>query len=120
MAVGTKVRFSPKRTFATKLPFGGGLRTGGPRARWVLHQGSEPRKKAPYKKQETRMTAKTKLRTKLEALTKGKSVRVSAISSSTSPEYRRAVYTIGNIRVGSGRQFSMKLGTRALTITRTK
>jgi hypothetical protein len=85
-----------------------------------LHEGSDPRKKAPHKKWETRMTAKTKLRTKLEALTKGKSVRVSAISSSTSPEYRRAVYTIGNIRVSSGRQFSMKLGTRALTITRMK
>jgi hypothetical protein len=68
----------------------------------------------------TRMATKTKLRTKLEALTKGKSVRVSAISSSTSPEYRRAVYTIGNIRVSSGRRFSMKLGARALTITRTK
>jgi len=66
------------------------------------------------------MTAKTKLRTKLEALTKGKSARLSAITSSTSPEYRRAVYTIGNIRVSSGRQFSMKLGTRGLTITRTK
>ena len=66
------------------------------------------------------MTAKTKLRTKLEALNKGKSVRLSAITSSKSPEYRRAVYTIGNIRVSSGRLFSMKLGTQALTITRVK
>ena len=66
------------------------------------------------------MTAKTKLRTKLEALNKGKSVRLTTISSSKSLEYRRAVYTIGNIRVSSGRLFSMKLGTRALTITRMK
>ena len=66
------------------------------------------------------MTAKTKLRTKLEALNKGKSVRLLAITSSKSPEYRRAVYTIGNIRVSSGRLFSMKLGTQALIITRVK
>ena len=66
------------------------------------------------------MTAKTKLRTKLEALNKGKSVRLSAITSSKSPQYRRAVYTIGNIRVSSGRLFSMKLGTQSLTITRVK
>ncbi|HEY4264427.1 MAG TPA: hypothetical protein VGM72_03850 [Micropepsaceae bacterium] len=57
---------------------------------------------------------------KLEALTKGKSVRVSAISSSMSPEYKKAVYTLGNIRVSSGRRFRMKLGVSALTITRTK
>jgi hypothetical protein len=64
--------------------------------------------------------AKSKLRTKLEALTKGKSVRVATITSSDSPEYKRAVYTIGNIRGSSGRKFSMKLGARALSITRTK
>src|SRR5258706_3431281 len=84
----------------------------------VLHQGRAARKKTPHKKGETQMTAKTKLRTKLEALTKGKSVRVSGISSITSPEYRRAAFTIGNIRVSIGRQFSMKLWTRALTMTR--
>jgi hypothetical protein len=66
------------------------------------------------------MTAKTKLRTKLEALKKSKNVRLSAIRSSKSPEYRRALYTIGNIKVSSGRRFSVKLGAQALTITRTK
>lgn len=67
------------------------------------------------------MTAKSKLRTKLEALSKGKSsMRLSAIRSSRSREYKRAVYTIGNIRISSGRLFRMRLGAHGLTITRVK
>ena len=66
------------------------------------------------------MKAKTKLRVKLEALSKGKGVRVSGIDSSKSPEYRRAVSTAANVRNSTGRSFSVTLGPRALTITRIK
>ncbi len=66
------------------------------------------------------MKEKTKLRLKLEALNKGKSVRVSGIDSSKSPEYRRAVSTAANVRNSTGRSFSVTLGPRALTITRIK
>ncbi len=66
------------------------------------------------------MKQKTKLRVKVEALTKGKSVRVGGISTSKEPEYRRAVSTAANVRNSTGRSFSVSLGPRALTITRTK
>ena len=63
---------------------------------------------------------KTKLRIKLEALAKGKSLRVSGVTASRTPAYLRANSTIGNIRASTGRKFSVSLGSRALTITRTK
>ena len=66
------------------------------------------------------MIAKTKLRIKLEALAKGKSLRISGITSSASPEYIRATSTARNILVSTGRKFTVKLGARALTIMRTK
>lgn len=63
---------------------------------------------------------KTKLRIRLEALKKGGSARVTGITSSMTPEYKRAFATIRNITVSSGRKFRVKLGARALTITRIK
>ena len=63
---------------------------------------------------------KTKLRIRLETLTKGGSLRVSGITSSMTLEYKRAFATIRNITVSSGRKFKTKLGPRALTVTRTK
>jgi hypothetical protein len=66
------------------------------------------------------MKEKTKLRIRLEALTKGKQMRLSGVGSSSDPDYRKAVSTVANIRVSTGQKFSLSLGPRALTITRTK
>ncbi len=66
------------------------------------------------------MSGKTKLRKRLEALKRGRSLRVIGITSSVTGEYKRAADTVRNLRVSSGRKFKLKLGARALTVTRTK
>ncbi len=66
------------------------------------------------------MSGKTKLRKRLEALKRGRSLRVIGITSSGTGEYKRASDTVRNLRVSSGRKFRVKLGARALTIKRTK
>jgi hypothetical protein len=48
------------------------------------------------------MKEKTKLRISLEALTKGKQMRLSGGGSSSDPDYRKAVSTVANIRVSTG------------------
>jgi hypothetical protein len=63
---------------------------------------------------------KTKLRMRLEALAKGKSLRISGITKSRTGEYNRAYSTVRNLATSSGRKFKTKLGARALTVTRTK
>lgn len=66
------------------------------------------------------MHGKTKLRKRLEALKRGRSLRVIGITSSVTDEYKRACATVRNLTVSSGRKFKTKLGARALTVKRTK
>ncbi len=66
------------------------------------------------------MSGKTKLRKRLEALKRGRSLRVIGITSSGADEYKRASATVRRLTVSSGRKFRTKLGARALMITRTK
>lgn len=66
------------------------------------------------------MPGKTKLRKRLEALKRGRSLRVIGITSSVTDEYKRAYATVRNLTVSSGRKFKTKLGARALTVKRTK
>ncbi len=66
------------------------------------------------------MPDKTRLRTRLEALAKGKSLRISGITKSMTDEYNRAFSTVRNLTISSGRKFRTKLGARALTVTRLK
>jgi len=66
------------------------------------------------------MPFKTKLRVRLEALAKGRSLRVNGITKSKTVEYDRVRYTVRNTTASSGRKFKMKLGKSALTVTRTK
>jgi hypothetical protein len=66
------------------------------------------------------MMKKTKLRLNLEALTKGKGLRLAGIKSSKNPNYRKAVSAAANVRVSTGSQFRVKLGPTGLTITRKK
>ncbi len=63
---------------------------------------------------------KTKLRKRLEALKRGRSLRIIGVTSSTTLEYRRAQTTVRNLTASSGRKFSTKLSARALTVTRLK
>jgi hypothetical protein len=70
--------------------------------------------------EEERMPFKTKLRTRLEELTKGKSLRISGITKSRTTEYDRAYSTVRNCAAGSGRKFMTKLGARTLMVTRTR
>ncbi len=66
------------------------------------------------------MHGKTKVRKRLEALKRGRSLRVIGITSSVTDEYKRAYATVRNLTVSSGRKFKTKLGARALTVKRTK
>ena len=66
------------------------------------------------------MSGKTKLRVRLEALKRGRSLRVNGITKSRTVEYYRVHSTVSRLTVSSGRKFKMKLGARALTVTRTK
>ena len=66
------------------------------------------------------MSAKTKLRMRLEALAKGHSLRVSGITKSRTDEYSRAYSIVRYFAAISGRKFKTKLGARALTVRRTK
>ena len=66
------------------------------------------------------MPDKTKLRMRLEALKRGRSLRISGITKSRTGEYNRAYSTVNNLRVSSGRKFRTKLSARALTVKRTK
>ena len=70
--------------------------------------------------EEKRMPFKTKLRTRLEALTKGKSLRISGITKSRTTEYDRAYSTVRNCAASSGRKFRTKLGARTLMVMRTR
>ena len=69
---------------------------------------------------ENGMTEKTKLRMRLEALAKGRSLRVNGITKSRTVEYDRVYSTVRNTAASCGRKFKTKLGARALTVTRTK
>ena len=66
------------------------------------------------------MPVKTKLRKRLEALVKGRSLRINGITKSRTVEYNRVYSTVRNTAASAGRKFKMKLGARALTVTRTK
>ncbi len=66
------------------------------------------------------MPDKTKLRMRLEALKRGRSLRISGITKSRTGEYNRAYSTVRNAAASSGRKFRTKLGARALTVTRAK
>ena len=66
------------------------------------------------------MPGKTKLRRRLEALKRGRSLRVIGVTKSRTDEYIRAYLTVRNLTISSGRKFKTKLGPRALTIKRTK
>ncbi len=63
---------------------------------------------------------KTKLRKRIEALKRGRSLRISGITKTRTLEYRRAHSTVRNLTISSGRKFRTKLGARALTVKRTK
>ena len=64
------------------------------------------------------MPLKTKLRKRLEALPKGKSLRVIGTFKSRTEEYDRVYSTVRNTGASCGRKFATKLGPRALTVTR--
>jgi len=64
--------------------------------------------------------AKTKLRMNLEALKKGGTLRVKAITSSRTSSYMRAQSTIRNILLSGGPRFKTTLASGVLVITRTK
>ena len=66
------------------------------------------------------MPGKTKLRVRLEALAKGRSLRVNGITKSRTVEYNRVYSTARNTAASCGRKFKMKLGKSALTVMRTK
>ncbi len=66
------------------------------------------------------MSGKTKLRKRLEALKRGRSLRISGITKSMTLKYKRAQTTVHNLTASSGRKFRTKLGARALTVTRLK
>jgi hypothetical protein len=66
------------------------------------------------------MPGKTKLRVRLEALAKGRSLRVIGITKSRTVEYNRAHSTVCHTAASSGRKFKTKLGKSALMVTRTK
>ncbi len=66
------------------------------------------------------MPGKTKLRKRLEALKRGRSLRISGITKTRTDEYIRAYLTVRNLTISSGRKFKTKLGPRALTIKRLK
>ena len=66
------------------------------------------------------MPGKTKLRVRLEALAKGRSLRVIGITKSRTVEYNRVYSTVRNTAASAGRKFKMKLGKSALMVTRTK
>ncbi len=66
------------------------------------------------------MPGNTKLRKRLEALKRGRSLRIIGFTSSMTLEYKRTFGTIRNLTVSSGRKFRTKLGPRALTVTRLK
>jgi hypothetical protein len=66
------------------------------------------------------MRAKTKFRTRLEALPKGTAVRVSGVESCKHPDYRKMASAAANIRTATGQRFRLILGARALVVTRTK
>ncbi len=66
------------------------------------------------------MPVKTKLRLRLEALAKGRSLRINGSMKSRTVEYDRVYSTVRNTAASSGRKFKTKLGPRALVVTRTK
>lgn len=66
------------------------------------------------------MPGKTKLRVGLEALAKGRSLRVNGITKSRTVEYNRVYSTVRNTAASCRRKFKTKLGKSALIVTRTK